>query len=56
MINDADQSNNQQPLRKHKLFLRRYPFAIPPEWDDCDQGSCFDEIDELFEEWTEDDC
>lgn len=46
---------NSPVRRKRKLFLRVWPFCLPPEWDDCEQGAYFDEIDELLEEWIEDD-
>lgn len=46
---------NSPVRRKRKLFLRIWPFCLPPEWDDCEQGAYFDEIDELLEEWIEDD-
>lgn len=38
--------------RKRKLFLRTYPFELPPESDDCDQGAYFDDDDEL-DDWDE---
>lgn len=41
--------------RRRKLFLRVWPFRLPPERDDCEQGAYFDEIEELLEEWMEDD-
>lgn len=45
----------RQSSRRRKLFLRTWPFSLPPERDDCEQGAYFDEIDELLEEWVEDD-
>ena len=46
---------NSPVRRKRKLFLRVWQFCLPPEWDDCEQGAYIDEIDELLEEWIEDD-
>ena len=54
MSNDGPIPQNEKPPRRRKLFLRVYPFSLPPERDDCDQGAYFDEIDELLEEWVED--
>lgn len=51
---DAD-AQARRPYRKRKLFLRTWPFSLPPERDDCEQGAYFDELDELLEEWVEDD-
>ena len=51
---DAD-AQARRPYRKRKLFLRTWPFSLPPERDDCKQGAYFDELDELLEEWVEDD-
>ena len=42
-------------IRKHKLFLRAWPYQLPPEWDDCDAGAAFDDIDDLLEDWSEED-
>lgn len=52
----TDETTQSSPqIHKRKRFLRIWPFALPPEWDDCEQGAYFDEIDELLEEWIEDD-
>ena len=52
---DETTQNCLRQIHKRKRFLRIWPFELPPEWDDCEQGAYFDEIEELLEEWTEDD-
>ena len=46
---------NSPVRRKRKLFFIDWPNCLPPEWDDCEQRAYFDDIDELLEEWIEDD-
>lgn len=37
---------------KRKIFWRVYPFVSSLEYDDSDQGTCYDE-DELDDDWEE---
>lgn len=49
-----DDEENGQGGHKHKLFFRYYPFALPPERDDSDQGAYFDDEDD-FDAWEDED-